>query len=256
MLFGGRLNARKDCKILLAEDCPDSQLLLSHILRDAGARVTCASNGVEALEKALAALNEEKPFDLVLLDVQMPQLDGHSTARELRQKGYKLPILTMTAKCSPTDEEDSLEAGCNSHVSKLSGPKKLVEAVGKLLPKNKPATTQLPALPLVPELLKQNTDYAAFALEFINKLPQIMSDLKRAIDESDYDKVAHITQRLGALSLYGYTIFAACVRKVQIAAESSDRNELVAALPGLRQATRSIVAGRDEVARLADQSRI
>src|SRR5205814_1851894 len=79
-------------RVLLAEDGPDNQRLISFYLRKAGAEVELAENGRIAVEKAMGA-PRSRAFDLILMDMQMPELDGYSAASLLRQKGYKGPIL-------------------------------------------------------------------------------------------------------------------------------------------------------------------
>ncbi len=119
-----KLNGR----ILLAEDGPDNQRLISFVLRKAGAEVVVAQNGQEAVDLVLAeqanaiATNGEKkqcrPFDLVLMDVQMPIMDGYEATRRLREEGFTGPIIALTAHAMPQDIQKSLSAGCDLHLSK------------------------------------------------------------------------------------------------------------------------------------------
>ena len=78
-------------RVLLAEDGPDNQKLISAILRKAGAEVDVAANGRSAVEKALAALSAGTPYDAILMDMQMPEMDGYEATRQLRQSGYDKP---------------------------------------------------------------------------------------------------------------------------------------------------------------------
>ena len=111
-------------RVLFAEDGPDNQLLIAHILRKSGAHVTVVENGKLAIE----ALTEDhsldgkllspSPYDLLLSDMQMPELDGYSTARMLRQKGWRHPIIALTAHAMNTDMQECLAAGCNEYATK------------------------------------------------------------------------------------------------------------------------------------------
>ncbi len=113
-----------DCHILLAEDGPDNQRLITFILEKAGARVTLAENGEEAFDKGMGSMyhrraNDPKHhFDVILMDMQMTVMDGYSATRMLREHGYTRPIIALTANAMAGDREKCIEAGCDDFATK------------------------------------------------------------------------------------------------------------------------------------------
>ena len=107
-----------DCRILLVEDGPDNQRLISFILRKAGARVEIAANGLEACQMAMREFDSHEPFDVILMDMQMPVMDGRQATQRLRHANYPGPIIGVSANCTPDAVEIALEAGCDDFLGK------------------------------------------------------------------------------------------------------------------------------------------
>jgi CheY-like chemotaxis protein len=118
-----------NCRILLAEDGPDNQRLIAFVLRKAGAKVEVAENGQIALDLALAAQQAGGPFDLVLMDMQMPVMDGYVATQRLRSAGCKRPIIALTAHAMTGDRQKCIDAGCNDYLTKPIDPKSFVGVI-------------------------------------------------------------------------------------------------------------------------------
>ncbi len=104
--------------VLLADDSPDNQSLVAYVLRASGADVMVADNGAAAVELASAAWEDGHPFDVILMDMQMPILDGYEATRQLRDRGYDGPIVALTAHAMPDELDRCQAAGCNTHITK------------------------------------------------------------------------------------------------------------------------------------------
>jgi len=120
-------------RILLAEDGIDNQRLLSRILTPTGASVVIAVDGRQAVELAVDARKIDRPFDLILMDMQMPVMDGYAATRELRKLGFETPIVALTAHAMVGDREKCLAAGCSDYVSKPVTKANLISLVNRYL---------------------------------------------------------------------------------------------------------------------------
>ena len=120
-------------RILLAEDGPDNQRLISHVLRRAGADVVTVDNGRRAVDAALEARQKGSPFDVILMDMQMPEMDGYEASRVLRSQQYGGPIIALTAHAMATDRGKCLNAGCNDYATKPINRDDLLATIRKHL---------------------------------------------------------------------------------------------------------------------------
>lgn len=116
--IAGEIKTGTAARILLAEDTIDNQRLLSFFLRKVTQDIVIVQNGREAVIAALEARSEGKPFDVVLMDIQMPVLDGFAATRALRESGYDRPIVALTAHASPADRQRCFDAGCDGFLTK------------------------------------------------------------------------------------------------------------------------------------------
>ncbi len=115
-------------RVLVAEDSPTNQALIELLLKKLGIEVVIVENGQQAVQKAMT-----EKFDIILMDIQMPVMNGYEAARHLRKNGVKIPIIALTACAMKGDDEKCFAAGCSDYLSKPIDRKKLVETLLKYL---------------------------------------------------------------------------------------------------------------------------
>jgi PAS domain S-box-containing protein len=203
-------------RILLVDDGRDNQRLLRMLLTDAGAEVTIAENGQAAVEVATAYT-----FDLILMDMQMPVMDGYAATAELRRKGLTVPIIALTANAMLDDRDRCMACGCSYYLSKPVKEETLLKTVrehlGNYLPIAPPGSRGKPvAVPLSPPATANGSGRIKSTLagdprimkilpEFIEGLParvRQMTDLLERTDQAALSEVVH--HILGTCGGYGF----------------------------------------------------
>lgn len=121
-------NIRLCGRVLIAEDCPTNQMLIELLLKKMGLEIVIVKDGRQAVQKALA-----EKFDIILMDIQMPVMNGYEATEQLRKDGVTIPIIAQTACVMNGDEEKCFAAGCNDYIPKPIDRKKLVEVLVKYL---------------------------------------------------------------------------------------------------------------------------
>ena len=124
---------RLDCRVLLAEDGLDNQRLIAFLLNKAGAETTVVENGRLAVDAVLAAQQNGTPFDVVLMDIEMPVMNGYEAIRLVRQNGYDGPIVALTAHAMAGDRQECLDAGCDDYVAKPIDRPTLILTVARMI---------------------------------------------------------------------------------------------------------------------------
>jgi CheY-like chemotaxis protein len=105
-------------RVLMVEDNPVNMMIAVAMLENWGVEVTQAGDGAQACQAVDRAVAQDRPFDLVLMDVQMPVMSGHEAARALRAAGHRLPIIALTAAALVTEREEALAAGMDDFLTK------------------------------------------------------------------------------------------------------------------------------------------
>ena len=123
----------QDTRILVVEDMAVNQAIIATLLRDAGAQVAIADNGALGVQKVMQDSDNGLFFDVVLMDMQMPVMDGYEATSFLRKHGYRRPIIAVTAHALTGDREKTLEAGCDDYIAKPIDNKTLITVISKHL---------------------------------------------------------------------------------------------------------------------------
>jgi PAS domain S-box-containing protein len=133
-------------RVLLAEDNAANRQVIALLLDRAGIELEVASHGEEAIEKAMAAREAGRAFDLILMDMQMPVMDGYEATHRLRGLGFRQPIVALTAYASADDRAECLRVGCDDHLGKPIDRQQLLELVARHLPpRSQPDPSDRPA---------------------------------------------------------------------------------------------------------------
>ena len=120
-------------RVLLVEDVKFNQILMGAVLKKAGATVTVADNGQLGCEEFQRAHAAGEPYDIVLMDMQMPVMDGYDASRHLRAAGHRTPIVALTAHAMDGDRDRCIEAGCSDYATKPIDRVRLIDLCHRLL---------------------------------------------------------------------------------------------------------------------------
>jgi PAS domain S-box-containing protein len=217
-------------RILLVEDNPVNQRVAQRMLQKLAAEVTIANHGAEALERMA-----ESTYDAVLMDCQMPVMDGFTAARRIREaerrsgRGKRLPIIALTANVMSEDRENCIAAGMDAHLGK---PIEAAQLVACLLRYLKPDTSRPEVdMDALREITGGDTDFERELVEtFVSSGDQCLAEILSALRVSD---LATIGKRAHALKGASANIHASGLAAAASSLESAARANSVAEIDGL-----------------------
>ncbi len=237
-------------RILLAEDGPDNQLLISAVLAKAGAKVEIAGNGKIAVQKVRT--EGESGFDVILMDMQMPEIDGYHATRILRQDGVDCPIIALTAHAMNGDREKCIAAGCTDYSSKPIDREGLIATIAShvVTARCKGSGGVCESRPcddhheIIVSSSCGDPELAEIIGQFVGKLPTQITAMAKALANNDYDELRIFAHRLkGSGGGYGYARLTEAARTMEDAAKTSDTEAATLALSKLRKLVDAVVAG-------------
>jgi signal transduction histidine kinase/DNA-binding NarL/FixJ family response regulator len=188
------------CRILLADDGYDNQVLISTYLVKSGAKVKVVPDGRQAVAEAAAAASAGNPYAVILMDMQMPELDGYGATSKLRQMGYSGPIIALTAHAMAGDRERCESAGCDEYLTKPVDRAKLVATVARFLGPRGGALDEA-----LVSVFMDDEDMKEIVHQFVRDLPDRSSAILRAYQSSDIATLRRLVHQLkGAAGGYGF----------------------------------------------------
>ncbi len=203
-------------RILLVEDGPDNQRLISYLLRGWGAEVSVAENGRIGVDMALAAREEGPGFSLILMDMHMPILDGFAATQELRDRGVDTPIVALTAYAMQEDRRRCLAAGCDDFASKPIERERLLKTLIGLTGGSGPACKPVAREEDMPDAvpvdegpyvsdLADDAEMVEIVSAYVDQLPGRVEAVREAVDRSDVEALGELVHNLkGSAGGYGF----------------------------------------------------
>jgi signal transduction histidine kinase/DNA-binding response OmpR family regulator len=196
-------------RVLLADDGRDNRDFLSHYLRKAGLWVALAEDGLQACDLALEAQARGEAFDVILMDMQMPELDGYGATARLRSKGYDRPIVALTANAMAEDRAKCLQAGCTDYLSKPVSRGDLLQMVAQFTQSQPAAAGDSAPGQALPEMTIHATPVndpviQSYQVRYVASLPERVVQLSQALREEQYQSLQEVIHQLkGTGGLFG-----------------------------------------------------
>jgi PAS domain S-box-containing protein len=194
-------------RVLLAEDAPDSQRLLAFFLRKAGAEVDVVENGRKAVERVQEVADVGEPYDLVLMDMLMPIMDGYEATAALRRLGIRIPIIALTAYSMDGDRARCLEAGCTDYLAKPVDRLTLLRRLREHLdgPRRPLAVRPEAGLQAIPTIEDPDPELRELLATFVAGLSERAEAIETSLVRGDLARLAALAHQLkGTARAYGF----------------------------------------------------
>ena len=214
-------------KILIAEDGEDNQALISFLLKKTGAEFKIVNNGLLAVEEI-----QNQTFDLVLMDCQMPVMDGYTATKTIRDKGFEMPIIALTANALKEDVDRAYSMGSSDFLGKPFTRKEFYSKLINILGKNETPTTnsKVPIVSLnygVMELLGEYPDMQELVSVLINKIPQRVKEIKELLINKDWEGLSFKAHSLsGSAAAIRLIRLSEVARLVEDAADLQNEDQI------------------------------
>ncbi|MDR3621884.1 MAG: ATP-binding protein [Paludisphaera borealis] len=214
--IGGALAGR----VLLVEDSPDNQRVLLYHLNRMGVEVETAGDGRTGVDRALGG-----GFDLVLMDMQLPVLDGYGAAGELRRAGFEKPIIALTAHAMSEDRGRCLRSGCTEYLTKPVDVRRLYETLAQQL------SIRASDSPPVVSRYAADSGLAALVRKFVASLPGKVARFREAVAANDLAEIESQAHQLrGVGTMYGFPAVTETCALVEAAVREGRDLDLIAEL--------------------------
>jgi PAS domain S-box-containing protein len=227
-------------KILFADDALDNRRLVEHLIRKTGARITMVENGQEA-----ARVATEESFDLILMDVQMPLVDGLTATRSIRSAGVNTPIVAVSAGAMTSDVEQALEAGCCMHLSKPFDRQAFYLLISKYLPS---ATDANRNTPIHSSIDDSDAEMGELINDFVSSLDERLNEIANFASLCDWQNLAARAHKLkGSAGMYGFQELSSAASALERAAKDNEQSIVEACQEKIRaliQRTRPTISAR------------
>jgi len=231
-------NIQLDGTILIAEDTAINQTLIEMYLGSCGAKLTFVENGKLAVDAAT-----KTTYDLILMDMQMPIMDGLTATKKLRSLNYKGPIVALTANAMREDVESCKAAGCNEFVSKPIDIKKLEMIVTNNLKKAK--NNVLKEEPIISSNKITSDNMLSLQKRFIKEgIPEFLGEIQSAHNSHNIPKLKEYLHKMkGTGGNFGYSILTAHCSKIETQLNSNNTNQIEELIDELSSICDRITAG-------------